>query len=104
MNATRSYLDACRSWDLQGPFLFLLSLLECRGVGMNGEEFSAMSDTLSSTIDSDALFLPDIWIESADDDPATILRPAFDIIWQACGYQACPNYDTEGRWSEARRW
>jgi hypothetical protein len=27
---------------------------------------------------------------------ATLLRPAFDALWQACGQEKSPNYDDEG--------
>lgn len=50
-------------------------------------------------MDRDALLIPEILVESCDVDSATVLRPAFDAIWNAAGWPRCVNYDaTTGEW------
>lgn len=49
--------------------------------------------------DRDALVLPEILIESWTVDSAEVLRPLFDMVWNAFGYARSFNYDENGRWS-----
>ena len=56
----------------------------------------------SSPIDRDRLILPDRLAESLDFDAACFLRPCFDQIWNACGYDRSENYDEKGNWRPDR--
>ena len=49
-------------------------------------------------IDKDVLIVPDIIVEDYDVDPASILRSAFDAIWQAAGWERSFNYNKDGKW------
>jgi hypothetical protein len=49
-------------------------------------------------IDRDVLFIPKISINSYEDDASIILKPIFDRIWNACGYEKSKNYDKNGIW------
>jgi hypothetical protein len=48
-------------------------------------------------IDRDSLLTPEMLVESFDCDPAEVMKPAFDAIWSAAGYEKCKNYDKEGQ-------
>ncbi len=50
--------------------------------------------------DRDALILPEILIESWAVDSAEAMRPLFDMIWNAFGYERSFNYDENGHWTE----
>ncbi|MDP9422938.1 MAG: ATP-binding protein [Pseudomonadota bacterium] len=45
--------------------------------------------------------LPELFIEdiSGPGDITALLRPGFDVIWQAFGRPGCPHYSAEGVWS-----
>lgn len=49
-------------------------------------------------IDRDILQLPETIVESYDTEPKDILRPMFDLIWNACGYKRSLNFDEDGNW------
>lgn len=57
---------------------------------------------LGSPIDREHLILPDRLAESLDFDAAFFLRPCFDYIWNACGYDRSRNYDEKGNWRPDR--
>jgi hypothetical protein len=42
--------------------------------------------------------IPDIIIADLDFPVATSLRPAFDAIWNAYGYERSPSYRANGEW------
>lgn len=49
-------------------------------------------------IDRDELLIPEILIETYDIDPAKVMKPLFDAIWNAAGWPYSLNYDDEGNW------
>ena len=49
-------------------------------------------------IDRETLILPETWVEDWDTPPGKILKPMFDLVWNACGYPASRNFDSEGNW------
>jgi hypothetical protein len=49
-------------------------------------------------IDRDVLVLPDVMVEDFGGDPSQIMRPLFDMIWNASGLERSLNYDDEGNW------
>ena len=46
----------------------------------------------------DDLLLAEIVIEQAGFDSAAALRPIFDMLWNAFGYERCNGYDEQGKW------
>lgn len=48
--------------------------------------------------DRDSLILPEVMIENWSDNPASSLRPIFDMVWNAFGYERSFNYDASGQW------
>ena len=50
--------------------------------------------------DKENLFLPDIYIEDMNDFlPEEVMKPAFDMVWNACGHSGSKNYDKKGKWN-----
>jgi hypothetical protein len=57
----------------------------------------------SVPIDRDALVLPEVMIESFECDAADVMKPLFDVIWNATGFPGCMNYDETGKRIRRRR-
>ncbi len=93
ISALGAYLKIQEELELQPPLFVMVTLL-----GVMGYQMYTHWPTDSEPIDRDNLFLPDIIIENYDADPASLLQPAFDTLWQACGFEQSPSYDTEGKW------
>ena len=50
------------------------------------------------TMDRDILQLPETIIDSYDTDAIQILRPMFDLVWNAFGHERSYNFDEQGKW------
>lgn len=95
--ALGQYLRAITTRLLVEPPIFaMLSLLGVRGARMALP--SSYSMPPHYLIDRDNLVVPEVLIEDVTIHPATLLRPAFDIVWQSCGYPSSPNYADDGTW------
>jgi hypothetical protein len=82
------------------PAHIFLSLL-----GMTGHRFAVDNRRFMDRehyADRDALILTELLIESWSVDSAETMRPLFDMVWNAFGYERSFNYDESGRWSERR--
>ena len=49
-------------------------------------------------IDRENIILPEVIIEDIKGEPSRILKPIFDQIWNAAGFEKSRNYDDEGNW------
>ena len=50
----------------------------------------------------DTLVLPEVVLENSEFEPAHVMRPLFDMVWNAFGLQQSVNYDEAGNWVEHR--
>jgi len=85
------------------PVLVMLTLLGVRGYRMtvSPPDFDA-----GTPIDRDDLVVPEILFEDYETDPQAVagrMRPAFDAVWNACGFARSPNYGLDGLWREDAR-
>lgn len=49
-------------------------------------------------IDREVLMLPESVIEDLSVPPVSILKPMFDLVWNASGYAQSLNFDSKGEW------
>jgi hypothetical protein len=63
-------------------------------------ELDFIDEEIAFSFDRDVLLIPDILIEEnvKDSDVPILLNPLINSIWNACGYQNSPNYDTVGNY------
>lgn len=98
IDALRSYLTALRELGVVPPAYIFLALL-----GVAGHRFAVDNRRLGGRdhhyADRDALVLPELLIEDWTVDPAEAMRPLFDMVWNAFGYERSFNYDQNGHWS-----
>lgn len=95
IQAVNGYAEFYKKYEVPTPILVGMSMLNVRGFCMaeHGNRYGAIP------IDRDHLILPDRLAESLDFDAASFLRPCFDQIWNACGYDRSMNYDEKGNWN-----
>ncbi len=100
ISAARRYLRALSTLGLDGPVLIFVSLLGVQGyvMGVSQRFFS----TDQYPIDRDLLEVPEVLVEDLGKDPAGVLRPAFDAVWNAAGWHGSTNYDDAGNWTGGR--
>lgn len=53
----------------------------------------------AGAIDRNTLSLLEAIVEDLSAPPEKILKPQFDMLWNACGFQGSLNYDADGNWS-----
>jgi hypothetical protein len=97
--AIMQYLPICfsflRTLGVAMPIVVALTLTNVRGVHMSHDMWDPGD---YYPIDVDTLSLPETVVEQLDEDTPRILRPMFDLIWNACGQRGSRNFDAEGRW------
>jgi len=94
--ALRRYLAALAKVGVDVPIWVCLSLLGVKDYFM--DTGPGGWSRIAHPIDLDELILPEIQVEDASTPAERILRPAFDSIWNACGYERSMNYDQKGNW------
>ena len=78
------------------PMAVSLTLLRARGLTMAVKP--SRWDGIEHPIDRDVVRLPSLLLTEHPMDAAVALRPAFDAVWNACGFPASQNFHTDGTW------
>ena len=81
---------------VEPPYYALLSLLNVRDHALYNPLPCAFDLVIGVPVGRDHLLFPEVLIERPDDEPATLLRPTLDLLWNAFGKEHCPLYDAAG--------
>lgn len=100
IEALLAFLSFQKQIGVETPLFVMISLLGVFGYMV--EPFNSRHNHFwrdnARPIDRNDLVLPEIVIDSFDVDPAQVLKPAFDAIWNASGWPKSLNYDDSGNW------
>lgn len=98
INKLKEYLKNLHNSNIETPIFVYLTIIGARGVSIpnNNDYYYDEEDMMDMKSDRDTLCLPEVIIEQYDEKPEKILKPIFDSIWNACGYQGSENYDKNG--------
>jgi hypothetical protein len=88
--------------NVEPPYIAMLTFLGVRGFFMYVDP-SRSPSTGAHPVERDNLYLDDILIEDAQKDFGYQIRPAFDQVWNACGWPKSWNYDSDGNWRAYRQ-
>ena len=100
INALKDYLSIFKSLSVEPPIFVFLGLLGVKGYSMAVRHSSFFTER--HEIDRDILLIPEVIIESYDNNPDEILKPCLDSIWNACGYPRDLYYNDKGKWAPPR--
>lgn len=89
------YLRTLSDLRIGPPVLIMITLLGVKGFEIAFRD-SPSYDFSQHPIEKEDLLLPEILVEDLAADTARILRPAFDMLWNACGPSRSFNYDENG--------
>jgi hypothetical protein len=81
------------------PILVMMSILDVKGRRIKMPHNFGYRYT--EKIDRSTLILPETRIDSFDVDRDTVLRPMFDMIWNAAGWPRSQHYDSQGVWVDS---
>jgi hypothetical protein len=77
------------------PVIVALTLTGTRGLTMASDMWSFER---GYSIVEDNLVLPEVVVESFSESPVKVLKPLYDLIWNACGYAKSKSFDDQGNW------
>jgi hypothetical protein len=93
------YLPSCfhllRELGASVPIVVALALTNTRGLRMGVDLFRAGG---GHDIEQDTVILPETIVHEFSQPANKILKPMFDIVWNACGYASSMNFGPEGNW------
>ena len=92
-----SYLKAQEKLGVETPIVVMLSLLGLKGCAIIGRPI--FDDDDRHYIDRDLVIVPDVLMEEYHGEELKILmRPVFDALWQASGWDSSMSYDSQGQY------
>jgi len=98
-----SYLQTCfrvfGEIEASAPLVVALTLTNSRGLAMSNPMSYIEKSFL---IDRETLVLPEAIVQDLSAEPFEILKPMFDLVWNACGFEKSRNFDKDGNWVRRR--
>lgn len=92
------YLETCfevqKDLGVTPPIIVALALTRTRSLKMAAEYW----ELSPASILEENLVLPETVVMDFTEKPGKILKPIFDLIWNACGYPATKTLDNDGNW------
>lgn len=95
MSAVGAYLSFQRKLGIESPILIQLALI---GVGGHRIAGNGNSWTHTAGFDRDVVVLPETLVEGDNWAIGDVLKPVFDVMWQAAGWDRDRNFDAHGKW------
>lgn len=90
INGLENYLRIQQNLGIEPPILIMLSLLGVKNHIMGVDH--KFNRTYGNPITQNSLILPEVILEDYDSDLDEIMKPIFDIVWNAAGYPGSLNY------------
>lgn len=97
LEALPRFLSIQRQLGVESPLFIMLSLIGVSGYTMAVNP-SRFAPAFTYLIERDSLILPEIIVENFECNPAEVMRPIFDAIWNAAGWEGSMNYNENGEW------
>lgn len=96
--AVTNHLNFFKALEVSLPAYVTLSLVDVEGCELRGLSSDSHHLTRARTrgMDHAQLLFPEVLIEDFDQPLDRVLKPVFDMVWQAAGLADSPYYDAEG--------
>jgi hypothetical protein len=102
IKGVRQYLQVLKSYDAGLPVYIFLSLCNAaKTVYRHSPEGLGWTDT--PPLGREIATFPELCVDSFDVDVPAIMRPMFNMLWNAFGFLQCDMYDSQGNWRGERR-
>ncbi len=99
IEALPRYLQILKTLNVELPFFAFLTFVGVKGYSMSTAGLHYRGRT---PVEKDVLCLPETMVDSYDVPAEKILKPFFDSVWNACGFDRSLNYDGNGNWRPKR--
>lgn len=97
IKALNQYMGILKDLKINPPVVIFLTLLSVNGYRITSSDLFFDSDE-NNLINKDVLNLPETLVENYDISSTSILRPMFDLVWNACGFEKSLNFNDDGEW------
>lgn len=94
LSAMAGYLPFAKTLGLEPPFWMFAAMVGCEDAKICLDR--TWGDHSEHAIDRSIVWLPELKVGAFDADPAKLLRPVFDVLWNAAGLERSLNYDEQG--------
>jgi hypothetical protein len=94
-----NYLAGLKYLNVEQPIVVFLTVVGAKGYSMATDLFTAIRQR-SYEIDREILLLPEAVVSSYETKAEQILKPAFDALWNSCGFPKSPHYNEKGEWKK----
>lgn len=98
INLLRRFTELAPEHGINPPVYAFLSMVGVRGCGLSLGGREAIVEN-PRPLSQDVALLPEVVVEDFGADPGRVLRPAFDVVWNAFGLLRSLNYDEDGNWT-----
>jgi len=99
LEALPRFLSIQRDLGVGLPIFLMLSLIGVKGYKMAVRQ-GYRDRTIAHEIDRDALIIPEVLVNDFSTSGEVLLRPVFDVVWNAAGWSSSINFDESGEWRE----
>lgn len=103
IEAVTRFLEGYIALGVVPPAAILISFINVKYYELFVGRTLAFSRFENTRIDRDHLLLPDVLADSWKCDVPRLLKPIFDAVWNAAGWERSFNYDSDGNWSNDRQ-
>lgn len=86
-------IGVLRKVGIDPPLIVFLTLANAKGYRLRLGHREHLFHDDPVPFDRDVMLIPDIQVESFDQRDIDVLRPMFDIVWNAGGYECSLNFD-----------
>ena len=90
------FINILKKLKVQTPIYIFISIIDAKGYRIlyknNNEE------KITNAIDRNILSIPELELKRYDNNLKSIIRMAFNMIWNACGEKESINFDNQGNW------
>jgi len=98
LRSLKTYLKVMNGVGVTTPVFIMLSLLDVKGYRIGGVNNFPFGRRGQDPIERDVLVIPEVLLETFEQDVAEVMRCAFDVVWNAAGWPRSMNYDKDGKW------
>jgi schlafen family protein len=94
VKSVQNYMKGYKAIGADAPLIISMSLIGCAGLYL----YSGSGQS-STYMDREVAVLPEVQINSLEDDVPHVMKPVFDSLWNAFGFPRCYNYTENGTWT-----
>ena len=98
IKAIEGYIKLSEKHNVELPYVIFLTLLGVKGCRISDEKHIMSSLLNKNSIDRDILLLPEIIINSFEEQISQAMKPIFDSLWNASGFPRSLSYTRDGIW------